>query len=934
MKKHLRKVIATVVAALMTCALCLGLFAGCTGGSNTISVYIFCSEADASTNQSLIDTWKEAYWNEHEEELTEAGLSSLDVSFVYEPVDTTYFDRLGNQLTNGTASDIIYLSPKYVRAYAVSDYVLDLTDYIDWNSYPVEDVWSGGLSAYSYNASSGLAGETIAYVSIDAASGAATFTNEGGQALALYGVPKDYSSFGLMYNKNYFTDSLKTAYTSSEYTPPAGSVKVWNGSGWEDSDSYINIGVTTKYYPFNFYNYDSYEEALTDGDPIAKFAEMNDGYEVTIPGWPGDTYTVSATDGTTYDSSLAYVTYTYNEYSAITYAICMFAQLADRSSNGTHTLMKWLNDPFYTDGNFVYGNDQYEGTLYLTAWLLGNDADIINEENTSVDARYNYDGITGARTDNTAAVANSDGLYTFTEGAKSYGINSEAFVEAYAAFLAYGSDWNNLAYYAGNDSEAYTTRGGYALMQNGREIFYGVGTWDLAGFNNTPINRLNIGIMPEPVSEDYAIASKVKDYKYQEAYYSNDYTSTSWSEDNLAGASSNEYADTVRVANTSSTYNPYDSNWTIDSTSSDNATWVKMMNARQDEWYARMDTVGYAVNQNVTDVGEWKARAAADLCAYMAMAEAGQLSLTYSGAQLSSLVSQCYSYVRYADGDAAFGSGTSNDFEDMISPDGNAEGELTVSSSEMTLVASYFNGIKTYTSDDVWAPIQGMLDKASNSAIVLEGEEIWYFAVGAANTMRSRAASAATPREFIERTFPSLVPYINSYYENDDLSSLVSTGVNMAYKCLNMVSVDRAARNLQVRMAELNGAADSCMYTYSSSWINTAFTTLKGNALLAYNRDRDEWITNNLRLTGTSSMGDWNGKDIRCVDLANNASTQAALNTYFPTVVIDTRDDITSSTANHTGNFVTPATYCLTIVQFVEATLVNESILVEARLLR
>lgn len=920
MKKHLKKVAVTLVAALMTCALCLGLFVGCGGGSNTISVYIFCSQADASTNQSLINAWKEEYYAEHQAELAEAGVETLEVNFVSEPVDATYFDAISNKITAGTAEDVIYLSPKYVRSYAYSNYVLDLTDYINWSDYPVADVWNGGLSAYAYNATTGSVGDEIENVSVSA-DGTATFVNAEGQELSLYGVPKDYSSFGLMYNKNFFTTSLKDAYTNADGSntlkPPAGSVKVWNGTGWDDSDAYINIGVTTKYYPFNFYNYSTYEEALNDGDPIAVMAQMNDGYEVTLPGWPGDTYATTGAEDTTYDSSLGYVTYTFAEYSAITYAVCMFARLADRDAAGNYTLMTWLNDSFYSGTNYVYGNDQYEGTLYLTAWLLGNDADIIDEASRSVDARYSYDE-NGQRSDNPTAKANADGLYTFEDGAYSYGINSEAFAEAYAAFLAYGSDWNALSYFAGNDSEDYGTRGGFALMQAGRCVFYGVGTWDLQNFNNSSINRLNIGIMPEPVSEDFAIASKVKDYKYEAAYYSNNYTS-SWTEDSLASAADSD-AGYTRIAKNTQTFNydTYDAN----GNATVSAEWKTMMDARQEQWFARMDTVGYAVNANVLNVGEWKAKAAADLCAYLAMAEEGQLSLTYSGSQLSSLVPQCYSYVRYADGDDVFTGDHTNQFEMMISPDGNAEGTLTVTASEMSLVTSYYNGLKNYTSADVWAPIQAMLDKAGGSEIVLEGSDIWYFAVGAANQMRQDII-AKTPRQYITSNFPSLVPYINEYYADDNLSEL-ATATNMMYKCLNMVSLSRKERNLQVRMAELNGAPDSCMYTFSASWINTAFPNYKGNGLLAYNRDRDEYITENLRLTK-------DGQDIRSADLGNSATTKAVLDALFPLPVIDT--DATASKHEHTGNFYTPATYCRTIVQYVQATLVNEAILEEAKLL-
>ena len=54
MKGHLKKVVVTVVAALMLCALCLGVFTGCSSG-NVITVNIFCATSDANTNQTLIN---------------------------------------------------------------------------------------------------------------------------------------------------------------------------------------------------------------------------------------------------------------------------------------------------------------------------------------------------------------------------------------------------------------------------------------------------------------------------------------------------------------------------------------------------------------------------------------------------------------------------------------------------------------------------------------------------------------------------------------------------------------------------------------------------------------------------------------------------------------------------------------------------------------
>ena len=206
--------------------------------------------------------------------------------------------------------------------------------------------------------------------------------------------------------------------------------------------------------------------------------------------------------------------------------------------------MTWLNSNDYTTHtpdsydnedrnipqkqNYVYGNDQYEGSLYLAAWLLGNDTNFIDDTYTSVDARETWAEADNWRESNWEDSGNydsdGDGLIdTFVT--EDYGINRENFVEAYAAFLAYGSDWNGNSYFSGSP-EGESSKGGFAAMLNGRCVFYGVGTWDLQQFNNTSIDKLNVGIMPTPVSEDYAIASKVKDYQYKAAYYYNDYYGT------------------------------------------------------------------------------------------------------------------------------------------------------------------------------------------------------------------------------------------------------------------------------------------------------------------------------------------------------------------------------------------------------------------------
>ena len=457
MKGHLKKVIVTVAATLLLCALCLGMFTGCSSG-NTISVYIFCATSDANTNQTLIDRWAEEYYAEHEEELSAQGIDEISVDFTYNGDSDDYYDQLANRVAAGSAADIIYVSPRNIKSYASNGIVLDLTDYVDWSKYGNgSDIWEGALASFTYSEETNTVGQDVTISGSNETGYTATATDTG-EGVGIYAAPKDYSSFGLAYNKNFFTDTLKDAYTSTNgqsYTPPQDSVFYWNGSDWTPSDSYIKIGVTMKYYTYNFYRYDSYPEALNDGDPIAELSARNGGYEVTIPGWPGDTYeyTTATEEGAGYDTSLGYVTYTYAEYSAMTYAICWFAQIADRAYNGTHTLMTWLNSNDYTTHtpdsydnedrnipqkqNYVYGNDQYEGSLYLAAWLLGNDTNFIDDTYTSVDARETWAEADNWRESNWEDSGNydsdGDGLIdTFVT--EDYGINSENFVEAYAAF--------------------------------------------------------------------------------------------------------------------------------------------------------------------------------------------------------------------------------------------------------------------------------------------------------------------------------------------------------------------------------------------------------------------------------------------------------------------------------------------------------------------
>ena len=52
-----------------------------------------------------------------------------------------------------------------------------------------------------------------------------------------------------------------------------------------------------------------------------------------------------------------------------------------------------------------------------------------------------------------------------------------------------------------------------------------------------------------------------------------------------------------------------------------------------------------------------------------------------------------------------------------------------------------------------------------------------------------------------------------------------------------MASLSTESRNLLVRMAEVNGAKDPCLYTYSNTWWQDTFATYEGSYLFNYNLD-------------------------------------------------------------------------------------------------
>ena len=850
MKALWSKVVAVGIAAVLVGLLTFAYVSASTNYDFT--VFIFASSADQITNRQLIDAWKEQYVAEHGDEL---GINDINVGISFQSDTNLYFSQVQREIASGKADDIFYVSPKYVKSFALNDAVLDLTHYVNWNKYNPNGVWSQAVGAYAYvlpteDKPNGSIGDPVAYQGDPGTSGhEGRFVTASGETAGVYALPKDFSSFGLAYNRNFFTGDenaadaeeggLRYAYTHTQ--DEGGAIFYIDSDGRQTgAANIVNIGRTVRYYPFNFYKYETYQSALDAGDPVAAAANHVGGYDVTLTGWPGETYLregVTDDASTLYDERIGYVTYTYSEYGAMAWSVAYYAYRYDKE-NGAHQLMPWLNG---SNGqalavDYVYGNDQYEGPLYLTAWLLGNGVDIINEDYTSVTAPEGE------------------------EVTSDYGINSDKFKEAYAAFLAFGSDWNANSFFSGS-GESTETVGGWATFNAGRCIFYGCGPWDFPTFVTTKQLVLSVGIMPEPVSENYSPYARIKDADYNSKTYGETPVTTALSDD-------------ARFA---------------------------LQEDRQNQWAARLDTVGYGVNADVLEryTGDeaWKVEACADLCAYLTLDYEMQRAMTYSGSQLTSFVDQGVSYLYYQGGapEGIFSDEAAQEynFDNMITPDGNKSGTMQVTAGELKLagLAEEFNVENAADSQavELQTPDADLIGIDQNR----RESEVWRFATAVANRLYldHEQGGYSTIADYIQRNFPSMTPYLNPYFTGDasrlnDVNSLA-----YAFKCLNLIALNYEDRNLQIRMASgENGALDSCMYTYNSQWIDE-FGATKGYTLIAYKT--------------ASWEGAWTRMDFGAVP-----------DSPAPVITAGNADG-----SRWSGNFYTPANFCDWIVRRSQARL-------------
>ena len=777
MKRMLKKLSMIGLAVALILSLCLGV-AACGGpdGSGNISVSVFCTEQDRATYQDLIDTWEQEYAAQlrASDPDTFGKDFVIDVEFNYNPDNIKYFNTLSDDLRSGSAPDLFYISPGQVQTRVANGYILDLSQYIDFSDYAMDDFWGDALGMYAYNPETGTIGQNVTYNAENRSFSVAST----GEAVGMYGLPKDYSSFSMAYNANFFTQAFKDAYESKVdtqgaawvygTTPAAGTVPTTSNA---TPSVLINPGVTITYYPYNYYNYKDLKSAYDAKDPVAVMSVNNGGYDVTIPCYPNDYFT-SGTDNsaTVYDDTIVYPVYTYAEFSALGFAVSYYETVYDSGrdnsgsgavesndykTSGTYALATWLDANQYG----VYANDTYDykATYYLTPWLAGNDTSIINDV---IATKTATPSVAVLKTDaNGNIILGTDGQPEYVTrddpefATSDYGINSERFIETYAAFLAYGSDWNNNMFYTKSTLDSATIgSGGFAGLTAGYEVFYGFGTWDSSNLD-TDKSVLDYQIMTTPISEDFAYYSRVKNMDYNSEVFGK-----------------NQKGTTDATA------------WDVEAA----------MTERQTEWAARIDSVGFAVNSITAEkyTGEyaWKLDAVLDLCAYLSVDTDSQVKLTYAGSQMPNYRSLSGDYI-------------------------NAEGE--------------FAGIIS-PGHEIWATAQeaalklaGLTRPQQKKGLIVDWLEDNY-------------------PELLAKDADGNYLYFNDLYEGSVINTL-NEQVSRAFRLFNMSALTRESRNLLIRMAETNGFRDPCMYTFDSDWWQTTFATYEGYYLMNYNLDANKY---------------------------------------------------------------------------------------------
>lgn len=872
----------------------------------TLSVFIFCGQADAMTNRTICENWAREYSEAHAAEL---GGNTITVDFTSNSSDTEYYNQLDGYIRQNSLPDIIYLAPSAVLTHAGSRRLLDLSSYLTASQEIVDQVnsiWTDSLGFYATVGNS-LTMRRAGGIEYDAATN--TFvdpTTENRAKVGIYGLPKDYSNFGLGYNRNYFTDEFKAAYTTLKPSSGAGtrSVKTRlyrNGNLVEsgtntttngtvtapthtgadtmsityavDVENYtnpytketvkankgtpaafINIGIPTVYKPFNFYKYATYTDALRAGDPLATSTQAftgGQGYTVTVPGFPGETFELTNSDGSEkyensinehaeYDKETGNIVLTWAEYGALNWACAyMLNSFAWDSVDGMkstdNSYAAWMTGQggVYTgaggsasdtqetgDFNNVYGGEQYEqgngGNLYVLPWLFSNDATYINADYTKVlnDAKdgttiatrdgntWNWsagkDNDVHSRVGNAYDIVEKINLDGTTRNAMvQYGVNSENFVETYGAFQEYIATWNAHCGQTGDVVTSSSDKGtlnGQSFFVMGASLFYGVGSWDVSEYQEVNQDILSVGVMPTAVSNKLSLYAQGRSAYYVDGNrnalvntYSNGATTKGTGENAGTATAGGVAGDYAQRENLEAGKVIY----------TQEQIWQNQV-LRQDKWAGRMDSVGYAVNANVAAENQpaWLAAAATDLVMELTIGEQSQITLTYGGAQIPNVREQCTEYLRYQDDGYENGA-----FKDMITPEGDADG------------------------NDVWEQYYAVAtEMARASQNNDETRTVAEFLNGRKITIDGQETDIKYDTQ-----------YANVRLVDFTTATVSTTGIAYAMRVLRMINYTRAERDILIRMQTgMNSVRDQTLYTASTGWISNFDATASPNQFLAY----------------------------------------------------------------------------------------------------
>ena len=863
MRKSIKSAGIVALSAVLACG-ALGALAGCNNGGggnplgdeNTLTVSIYCNAADATTNQRICDEWAADYSAAHSAEL---GGKKIKVDLANNTNKGNYYDLLRTAWGNDETADIIYLAPRYVRSYAENGNILDLSGYLTGDEYKKDgkyltsDVWQNGISYYGY-----IKGQRQSYkmgrpIEVNAAGEYVTATNESatgndkGTKVGLYGLPKDYSNFSTGYNRNFFSDTLKRAYTttspeqnrnvkgpkgegSGEFTSgltytgeEAGSDVITYAATGKYTNPYtgqqvdavkgqpaniINVGIPVTYKPYNFFRWKNFEAALAGNDPVAVMSDAIGGYTVTIPGFPNDPLSVTQStfdavysDAPTladidvpYNKDIAHVTYTYAEYGALiwatTYYLNTFAWANDQTPTSGRGGAYFANEPKEEEKyKAIYGGEQYEGIAGATGSVLYLLPWLAAND---ADLINDLSTLTAQNLTDTNVSDATD--WKSKAGTQTYSTTKRTLADTdVKKNVQFGHNSQNFietcAAFLAIGSDWNGNPSGDTESERGE----GINGWFY--FRSGRSLFYGAGSWDGATRND--VHTDILDFgqmptpvaeKY--ALYSEikdaNYQKAVYSND-PAKATAGSAAEANQRATLSAGCKVYSQEEILQN-----------QLRRQDKWAARMDTVGYAVASKVANYPEahaWKEQAAVSLAARLSINEDAQKTLLYAGAQLPNFVSQCKDFVNYKE------LGENGAFKDMLTPEGFYD-DATIEAGKATW--------------DYYYDIALEMEEAAKNSDTRTVDEFL------ANKKHSDGTSA--------------IRYDKSYGSRRlaDFTGEGTARIAFAMKVLRMVTYRADDRDINIRMQYgLNAVRDSSMYTYEDVWMGVI--DARGNTnMLAY----------------------------------------------------------------------------------------------------